>query len=66
MYIVLNLDEFWKYQLSNYAPVWTEGRMDRIGNNLEKSINKKSQKHVHIYDNIDKYLGSYKSRKDFG
>jgi hypothetical protein len=44
MYIVLNLDEFWKYQLSNYAPVWTEGWMDRIGHNLEKSINKKSSK----------------------
>lgn len=44
MYIILNLGEIWKYQLSNYAPVWTEGRMDRIGSNLEKSINKKSPK----------------------
>jgi hypothetical protein len=64
--IILNLGEIWKYQLSNYAPVWTEGRMDRIGSKLEKSIDKKSLKHVHIYDNIDKYLGAYKSRKDFG
>ena len=38
MYIILNLDEIWKYQLSNYAPVQTEGRMDRIGSNLEKVL----------------------------
>jgi hypothetical protein len=44
MYIILNLGEIWKYQLSNYAPVWTEERMHRIGSNLEKSINKKSLK----------------------
>jgi hypothetical protein len=44
IYIIQNLGEIWKYQLSNYAPVETEGRIDRIGSNLEKSINKKSLK----------------------
>jgi len=32
----------------------------------KKVLTKSHQKHVHIYDNIDKYFGSYKSRRDFG